>query len=178
MISRAMKPTVDVVVLSRYDTELAPEVTRGLSLQSEVDIQLHRCFGEPRPDDACRWETIAHARNCGKRMGKAPWLMFLDDDVELELDAIAKLISGLQSQPLFGAMAADYLGEANDVYPEKHVAMGATLFRRTALDRIEFRWEPKKCECQCCCNDLRHQGIGIKYLSGVKAKHHLIQKPS
>jgi hypothetical protein len=49
--------------------------------------------------------------------------------------------------------------------------MGATLFRRSALDRIQFRWETKKCECQCCCDDLRRLGYGIAYDRTARAVH-------
>jgi hypothetical protein len=49
--------------------------------------------------------------------------------------------------------------------------MGATLFRRSALDRIHFRWEAKKCECQCCCDDLRRLGFGIAYDRAARAVH-------
>jgi hypothetical protein len=49
--------------------------------------------------------------------------------------------------------------------------MGATLFRREALDRIEFRWETNRCECQCCCDDLRKLGIEIAYSRTARATH-------
>jgi hypothetical protein len=49
--------------------------------------------------------------------------------------------------------------------------MGATLFRREALGPIRFRWEPGRCECQCCCDDLRALGRGIGYLDGAHARH-------
>ena len=37
-------------------------------------------------------------------------------------------------------------------------------FRREALARLTFHWEPGRCECQCCCDDLRRMGLGIAYL--------------
>ena len=49
-------------------------------------------------------------------------------------------------------------------YP-RHVGMAATLFRRERLERLTFRWEPGKCECRCCCDDLRRAGFGIGYLA-------------
>ena len=49
--------------------------------------------------------------------------------------------------------------------------MGATLFRRGVLDQICFRWEPGKCECQCCCDDLRRHSIGIGYCAAACARH-------
>ena len=52
-----------------------------------------------------------------------------------------------------------------------HVGMGATLFRREWLEKLTFRWEPGRCECQCCCDDLRREGFGIGYLMGARAWH-------
>jgi hypothetical protein len=49
--------------------------------------------------------------------------------------------------------------------------MGATLFRRERLTVITFRWESERCECQCCCDDLRRAGFGIGYLPGAVASH-------
>ncbi len=76
-------------------------------------------------------------------------------------------------------MGADCAGEmARETehwdYP-RHVGMAATLFRRKALDRLTFRWEPGKCECRCCCLDLRRAGLGIGYLGEAKAWHRPIR---
>jgi hypothetical protein len=162
---------VDVVILSRDHSPLSSEVQRGIDAQIGVRLTLHRVIGTPLSSDACRWETIARARNAGKSRGRSPWLMFLDDDVRLAPDAIDRLRRGLLTNPLFGALAADYLGEADGNRSTPHVAMGATLFRRSALNRIRFRWSNERCECQCCCDDLRRQGIGIRYASEARAWH-------
>ena len=162
--------SVDVVVLSRDSGPLSPQVQRGLAQQRGIRIHLHRIVGAPQPGDANRWQTIARARNLGKRRGTSPWLMFLDDDVELDAGAILRLISSLRERPLFGALAADY-GEHLSEFHVDHVTMGATLFRRSALGLFEFRWEPGRCECQCCCDDLRRHLLGIAYCSGVRARH-------
>src|SRR6516164_3218992 len=131
---------VDVVILSRDESPLPTEVQAGLGAQMGVRLISHRVVGTPLPSDACRWATIARARNAGKSLGRSPWLMFLDDDVRLAPDAIDRLRRGLLANLLFGAMAADYLGEAAGACSTPHVAMGATLFRREVLNRIRFRW--------------------------------------
>jgi hypothetical protein len=97
--------------------------------------------------------------------------MFVDDDVALGPRCIARLVAGLRRRPLFAALAADYLGEHRRGEVAPHVAMGATLFRREALQSIEFRWEARRCECQCCCDDLRRLHWGIGYTAAVKARH-------
>jgi hypothetical protein len=97
--------------------------------------------------------------------------MFLDDDVILAPDCIYQLVQNLQRKPLHGALAADYLREGRVGRVSPHVGLGATLFRRRVLNRIRFRWEDGRCECQCCCNDLRRRGIAIGYCPQARADH-------
>lgn len=162
---------VDLVVLSRDLRPLSPEVMHGLNVQAGVFIRLHRIQGTSLPTDTCRWETIARARNHGAQQGCFPWLMFLDDDVVLAPNCVRAMLDELQQQPSRAAVAADYLGEANGTAAPRHVGMGATLFRRDALQRIRFRFESAKCECQCCCDDLRASGLTITYSQVARAFH-------
>ena len=101
--------------------------------------------------------------------------MFLDDDVILDSGCVRRLADGLRTRPGFAALAADYLGESTAYgawsRPDRHIAMGATLFRRAALSQVRFRSEPDKCECQCCCDDLRRLGLAIAYLPEARAWH-------
>jgi hypothetical protein len=166
---------IDLLLLSRDASPPRPDVGRGIETQEGVRLRVHRVIGTPRPDDANRWETIARARNEGKRLGSAPWVMYLDDDVVLGSGCVARLVEGLRRRPEFAALAADSAGEmsrgwANWDYPT-HVGMAATLFRRERLAGLTFRWEPEKCECRCCCDDLRRAGFGIGYLPGAVAWH-------
>jgi hypothetical protein len=125
--------------------------------------------------DANRWATIARARNAAKRLGPAPWVMYLDDDVVLGEACVARLREGLRKRPEFAALAADSAGEMRRGlnhwdYP-RHVGMAAVMFRRDRLANLTFRWEPGKCECLCCCEDLRQAGLAIGYLPGAIAWH-------
>ncbi len=162
---------IDLVVLTRTAKPIPKEVQEGIAAQQQVRIQTHRVIGRAQPNDASRWETIARARNRGKQLGKSPWLMFLDDDVVLEPGCVRRLLTALQRRPHYGALAADYLGERRSRGPSRHVAMGATLFRRSVLGRFQFRFEHDRCECQCCCDDLRRQRIAIGYLAKARARH-------
>ncbi|MGH7140462.1 MAG: glycosyltransferase family 2 protein [Pirellulales bacterium] len=162
---------VDVVVLSRRAEPLLREVQFALRGQQGVHLVVHRITGSPQPADANRWQTIACARNRAKSLGSAPWIMFLDDDVVPDLQCVRRLLEGLQSRPAYGALAADYLGELGRANAG-HVGMGCTLFRRSVLARVQFRWSPGRCECQCCCDDLRAMGIGIGYFPAGRAHHH------
>jgi glycosyltransferase involved in cell wall biosynthesis len=173
-----MPPEIDLVVLSRDDAPLHPEVELGIAAQSGVRITLHRVFGHPRAEDANRWETIARARNEGKQRGTSPWVCFLDDDVALPPGCIEKLWRAMQERSWLGAVAADYRDERHPHESALHVAMGATLFRREALRHVTFRWKPGRCECLCCCEDLRRNGYGIDYEPSCRARHLKIEQES
>jgi hypothetical protein len=166
-----MAVDVDVIILSKEDGPLRKEVEQGLADQQGIHVHVYRVLGRPHPNDRCRWESIARGRNVGKRLGSSPWVMFVDDDVVLANDCIRRLVKRLQRRTIYAALSADYLGDCSRCSPGRHVAMGATLFRRSALDRIQFRWETKKCECQCCCDDLRRLGYGIAYHRTACAVH-------
>lgn len=166
-----MNHSIDLVVLSRDPGALRAEVDRGISRQGDVPVVVHRVIGAPRAADRCRWDAIVRARNQGKKLGVAPWLMFLDDDVELEPGCLAALRDELLQRPVLGAVAADYLGERRRDGRDFHVAMGATLFRREALDQVRFRWRGRRCECQCCCDSLRRRLWGICYSATARARH-------
>ncbi len=171
---------VDLILLSRDLSPPRADVRRGIQLQREVDLRVHRLPGTPRPEDANRYETIARARNGAKSLGTSPWVMFLDDDVVLGPGCVGRLAQALARRDGFAALGADSAGEMagqweNWDYP-RHVGMAATLFRREMLERLTFRWEPGKCECRCCCVDLRREGLGIGYLALAQAWHRPVRR--
>lgn len=173
-----MVPVIDLVVLTRDPRPLHPEVERGIREQHGVQLNVHRVVGSSSAADHCRWDAIARARNAGKSMGNSGWLMFLDDDVVLDPLCVRELFGELTRRPGYAALAADYLGEAESNQIARHVSMGATLFRRAVLSRINFRWRESKCECQCCCDDLRRLRWGIDYLETAQARHLLDKLPA
>lgn len=164
-------PHVDLIVLARDERPLHPEVERGIRQQQDVRLAVHRVIGKRLPADRCRWDAIVRARNEGKLRGSAPWLMFLDDDVVLAPACISQLVDELGRRPVYGALGADYLGQNRPGRVAQHVSMGATIFRREAIDQIYFAWREKRCECQCCCDDLRQLCWGIDYYAPAKARH-------
>ncbi len=171
----AEEEEVDLLLLSRDLSPPRPDVWRGIESQEGVRLRVFRLTGARLPDDTNRLETIVRARNAGKHLGSAPWVMLLDDDVVLDSNCVARLVHGLRERPDFAAFGADCAGEMAGGrqhwdYP-RHVGMAATLFRRERLKTITFRWEPGKCECRCCCDDLHRAGIGIGYLSEALAWH-------
>ena len=166
---------VDLVLLTRDASPPRDDVWEGLQAQRGVRLRVHRIVGTQRPDDPNRFETIARARNSGRRLGSSPWVMLLDDDVVLGPHCVAGLVESLQSRPELAAIAADCDGQMDGGwdhwdYP-RHVGMASVLFRRAHLEAITFRWETGKCECQCCCDDLRRDGFGIGFLQGAEAWH-------
>ncbi len=165
------EPVIDLFLLTRDHSALSPDVANGINAQRGVKLKVHRQVGIHFATDAHRLQTISRARNAAKRLGTAGFAMFLDDDVVLAPTSVRRLYDRLRANPAYGAMAADYLNESSGGMPTKHVGMGATLFRRSVLNRIQFRWEPGRCECQCCCDDLRAQHLGIAYVPQVTARH-------
>ncbi len=162
---------IDIVVLSREARPLRRPVAEALHRQRSVELIVHRVVGGPRASDSCRWETIARARNEGKTKGRSPWLMFLDDDVVLHYRCVRTLLRSLCARPAYGGTAADYLAQSTGPHIAPHVAMGATLFRREVVQQVRFRWQPGRCECQCCCDDLRRMHWGIDYCPEAVAEH-------
>ena len=159
---------VDIVVLTR-DGHVSPDVLQALRRQT-LPTDVHVVVGRRKETDRNRWETISRARNRGRKIGSHSRVMFVDDDVILASDCVARLSKALDARPEIGAYAAQYLTEKHPG-TRRHVGMGATLFRRQVLDRFPFRWEAQKCECQCMCDDLRAHAIGIEYDAGAKAYH-------
>ena len=162
---------VDVVILTRGLKPIPQSVLAALGNQDDVDVRIHRVVGTPIASDRDRLDTIVRARNEGKLCGSTPWLMFLDDDVVLSANCITKLVTELSRRSGYAALAADYSGRANSDGQSRHVAMGATLFRRHVLNGIQFRCDTDLCECQCCCDDIRSRGYRIAYLPTAGAQH-------
>ena len=172
-----MTYVVDVVVLTRDPSPVRAQVMDALRNQQEVKVIFHQVVGDRRPGDVSRLDAIVRARNVGKKRGDSPFLMFVDDDVVLNNDCIRTLIEGLVVRPSFAGLGADYSLQQRGLRIAQHVTMGATLFRRAAIEEIDFRWEEGRCECLCCCLDLRDRHWGIDYLPQAKAIHMDINRP-
>src|SRR5437879_3230759 len=104
---------VDLVILTQSASPLRAEVDRAIARQAGVKINVHRVVAAPRPEEANRWATIARGRNEARRLGSAPYVMFLDDDVVLGENCVATLVEQLRRKPLYGALAADYRCESH-----------------------------------------------------------------
>ncbi|QEH33513.1 hypothetical protein OJF2_20150 [Aquisphaera giovannonii] len=166
---------IDLIVLSRDLSPLREDVRAGIAAQRGVTLTVHRCAGTRHPDDPHRRATIARARNEMKRFGSRPLVMFLDDDVVLGPGCVSALAEGLRRRAGFAALAADSAAEMGCELENwdcpSHVGMAAVLFRRRDLAGLTFRWDDERCECRCCCDDLRAAGRGIGYLRGAAAWH-------
>ena len=105
---------IDLLLLSRDLSPPRPDVWNGILAQEGVTLRVIRVTGPACPGDRSRFETIARARNAGKRLASSPLVMLLDDDVVLGPRCVARLAEGLISRPEFAALAADSAGEMND----------------------------------------------------------------
>lgn len=159
---------VDLLTVLAPGEVLRKEALAALPAQGEVT--LHHYFAPGRrllPES--RPETIARARNAVKAQGSSPLAMFLDRDVVLPAGAIQALAATLTADPSYGALGIDY--GPPQPSPAVHVRMGAIMFPRSVLESITFRAEPGRCECLCCCDDLRRMGFRVDYLTGFRADH-------
>jgi hypothetical protein len=161
---------VDVLTVLGPGRTIGDPVSAALKNQGNVAFEHYVVEGIPTPGEL-RWDTIARARNRAKQMGTAHYAMFLDDDVVLPPLGIEKLVYALIFNPWYAAVGIDYQELVQPSPGAIHVAMGAILFIRPILEQIHFRTEPNKCECLCCCEDLRRMGYGIDYLPGLRAEH-------
>jgi hypothetical protein len=143
-------------------------VLEALKHQGHVTITHHVVEGPCLPGES-RVAAIARARNRAKQLGQAHYVMFLDRDVVLPPQGIEALILGLIFDPRYAAMGINYQEPVPPGSP--HVAMGAVLFVRPVLERIEFRAERDACECYTCCEDIRRMGYRIDYVPGMRARH-------
>jgi hypothetical protein len=159
---------VDVLTLLAPGQTIYALALEALQHQGHVAITHHVVEGARLPGES-RVAAIARARNRAKQLGQAHYVMFLDRDVILPSQGIEALILGLIFDPRYAAMGINY---QEPVPPGAvHVAMGAALFLRPILERIEFRAEPDTCECYSCCEDIRRMGYRIDYLPGLRARH-------
>jgi hypothetical protein len=166
---------VDVLTLLAPGQSILAPVLAALDEQGCVAIEHHVVEGPCAPGED-RIAAIARARNRAKECGKAHYVMFLDSDVVLPPQGIERLIYGLIFNPGYAALGINY----QDPVPlpgAAHVAMGAVLFVRPILERIQFRSAPRLCECYHCCLDLRAMGYGIDYIPGLRAEHLCEQRP-
>ena len=159
---------VDVLTLLAPGERMWPEALAALEDQGFVRVRHFFTEGRRQPGED-RIQTIARARNEAKAQGTAPYVLFLDRDVVLPPRGIERLAFGLAVHREYGALGINYQSPAPS--PAPHVAMGAVLFRRSVLEQIRFRTEPGRCECLCCCLDLRRLGYQIDYLPNVRAEH-------
>jgi hypothetical protein len=161
---------IDVVLLTRDLGPVGKEVWSALAAQRGSALQIFRTWGRRLANER-RIDAIVCARNRAKQLGGARYFFFLDDDVVLERDCLRTLLSALTADPHLAAAAADYSGELRRDPQSPHIGMGATLFRREALEKIQFRAVPGRCECLCCVDDLRALGWRVEYVPGALARH-------
>lgn len=161
--------SVDVLTVLRPGHVIGAPVLAALQNQGGVKLEHHVVEGPPLPGEH-RFAAIARARNQAKRQGTAHYALFLDRDVVLPPLGIEALVYTLIFNPRYAALGINYQAEVQGAWAV-HVAMGATLFVRPILERIQFRSEAGRCDCSSCCADLRGMGYGIDYLPGLRAEH-------
>jgi hypothetical protein len=162
---------VDILTVLGPGRKIHKDVLGALEDQGNVSLKHYVVKGtHPKPRER-RATAIARARNLAKSTGDAYYVMFLDDDVVLPPKAIEKLVYTLFFNPQYAAIGIDYQGHNQSSSWSVHVAMGAVMFLRPILEQIQFRTEQGKCECLCCCEDIRKMGYLIDYIPDLQARH-------
>jgi len=162
---------VDVLTVLGPGKSIREPVLSALEDQGNVALEHYVVEGTPLLPGERRVDAIARARNRAKELGTAHYAMFLDDDVVLPPKGIEELVYALFLNPRYAAIGIDYQHVTQPWPWIAHVAMGAVMFIRPILEQIHFRTEPYKCECYCCCEDIRRMGYLIGYLPGLRAEH-------
>jgi hypothetical protein len=158
---------LDILTILAPGESVRPEALAALAAPEGIEIRHYFAEGRRFPGEM-RIDAIVRARNAVKQMGEAELAMFLDRDVALPAGAVLRLARMLHEDPSYGALGVDYQSGAGHA---GHVAMGALMFRRAVLDQIRIRAEPGRCECACCCADLRAMGYRVEYAAGLRARH-------
>jgi hypothetical protein len=160
---------VDVLTPLKPGHEIYPEVSSALERQGDVRIRHFVVDGAPFPGEA-KFVAITRARNRAKRLGEAPFALFLDRDIVLPDNGVEFLVYALCLNPKYAALGINCQWEyRSPVAP--HVGMGCLLFHRRILDRIQFRSRPDVCECYYCRLDLRRMGYCVDYIPKLRAMH-------
>ena len=162
---------MDVLTVLGPGREILEPVLAALENQGGIELKHYVIDGPPRLPGESRVSAIARARNQAKWHGDAHYVMFLDDDIVLPERGIEKLVYALVFNPRYAAVGIDYQNLHQPSPWDVHVGMGAVMFTRPILERIHFREEPDRCECSCCCEDIRKMGYLIDYLPDMRAKH-------
>jgi len=143
------RPAVDVVAPVAGDAALVTAVLarlRGLQLRDDDTITVVDNRGAGVRDDdvleATATRTSYFARNAGAARGRAPWLLFLDADVEPPADLLDRLFDPPPG-PAVGVLAGAVLD--SDPGPggpaaERYAHLKASMSQETTLAEDRGRW--------------------------------------
>ena len=75
-------------------------------------------------------------RNIAIAEGKAPYIVTLDDDVELEPKWMEKMLAFMENNPKVGIAESRLVPALTDTDPEKYACTAAMIMRRAVIDNI------------------------------------------
>ncbi len=162
---------VDVLTVLGPGRKILEPVLAALENQGDVELKHYVVDGPPRRPGESRVSAIARARNLAKWHGDSHYAMFLDDDIVLPEKGIEKLVYALVFNNRYAAIGIDCQNLHQPSSWNVHVGMGAVMFVRPILEKVQFREELGTCECYCCCEDIRGMGYLVDYLPEVQGKH-------
>lgn len=119
-------------------------------------------------------ERVACARSSLLRRVTTPFWMSLDDDVEVEPDAVVAALERLTNEPRLGGVGIEYIDPVKGGAPFGTVHLGCAVWRTEATDGLVFRCDGeagRACECFYFNEDVKARGGTIDYLKGFTARH-------
>jgi len=150
-----MRPGVDVVVPFVGDDEALRSLCHALEALDLSDAdsvtvvdnrpqrdQPDTTYGRVRVIRAPAIQSSYYARNCGARVGSAPWLLFVDADVRVSADLLARYFDQSPqdgSGVLAGAIGNEPLARGNgQTIVARYSALKGLFAQETTLDRGEL----------------------------------------
>ena len=145
---------VDVVILTWNDGDLLAKAVHSALEQRDVDVQVivvDNASDPPAEIDDDRVTLVRNAenlgvgggRNVGARVGRAPFVCFLDSDARLHPHALARLLEPLHADPTVALTAPVFDGQR----PEASAGVAPTIGDkvRRALNRTDlYRTTPNQ----------------------------------
>ena len=117
----------------------------------------------------------ADARNYVKDMwqinkNKSKYVLATDNDIIFPANSIKAMITYLDENEDFGAIALHRSENPTEVIEPAHINAGPVLYRSEVYSQITYH-NKNGCECQGMCNDIRDLNYRIGYLNGFQYGH-------
>jgi GT2 family glycosyltransferase len=109
--------------------------------------------------------NIPFMRHRLSQEAETEYVFFLDQDVQLPVLALKKVIEEFEKKEYVGMIGIRYEPTAD------HVQMGATLMKTEIAKKIKWQMTADACECLNCIKELQNLGLVSEYHPYLQARH-------